>query len=477
MRSKFLCFVTTCCLAISVLFSTVTLGALEAYAIEPAAYEGAMLVAAQSSTATKTPRKAATKTEARKKKKGKKRKNSVVLPRFGYKSAVLFNDSTKKIVFSKNGNTPIPPASLTKIISMFVALDAMKAKKIAPSTMVTVSAKAAAAKGSRLGLRKGDKVSLDHLLRGMAISSGNDASIAVAEFIGGNEKNFVLAMNKKARAIGMKKTTFKNANGLPAKGQFTTANDMLALVRSYLAAYPENLRKYHSHKFNTYKGGITTNANPLLGQFAGADGLKTGYVDASGYNLIATAKRGNVRIIGVILGAPTSGARAAESKALMEAGFGKLAVSVQDAEASTPKGAKSTKKAASQAPASSDKGKEQPSTKGASTKKKKAAPAEKTPSAATKKADAPKAKSATRVSKSTGESKKATLQPAKRESKKTTQPRTSSGGTSKAQPAAKPNKKATETSKPKQAAPAPQKSTKPTKRKALPASGKAAALP
>jgi D-alanyl-D-alanine carboxypeptidase (penicillin-binding protein 5/6) len=128
-------------------------------------------------------------------------------------------------------------------------------------------------------------------------------------------------MNKKARALGMKRSTFKNANGLPAPGQFTTARDMLTLARRYLADYPGNLRKFHRFSTLTYKSKFSSNANPLLGVLEGADGLKTGYVAASGYNFIATARRGNQRYIGVILGAPSSAVRAVQSRSLMEACF------------------------------------------------------------------------------------------------------------------------------------------------------------
>ena len=238
-----------------------------------------------------------------------------------YKSAVLYNASTGQVIFSRNPNTQVPPASLTKILSMYVAEDAIRARKINPNTLVTVSPRAAAAGGSRMGLRAYDRVPLVDLLHGMAVYSGNDASIAVAEFIGGSERKFVQMMNKKARSLGMTRSTFVNANGLPAPGQYTTARDILLLARAYLAAYPGNLQKHHNQVFNSYKGNMTANANPLLRSFHGADGLKTGFVSAAGYNLIATAKRDGQRVIGVVLGAPSSSVRATESCSLMEACF------------------------------------------------------------------------------------------------------------------------------------------------------------
>lgn len=255
------------------------------------------------------------------KKRSGNRKSTASAAKIPYKGAVVFNNSTGQVIYSSNPNRKVPPASLTKILSMYVAEDAMRARKIKRNTLVTVSAKAAAARGSRMGLSAGDRVPLEDLLHGMAVSSGNDASIAVAEFIGGSERKFVQMMNQKARSLGMSRSTFVNSSGLPAPGQFTTAKDMLALARSYLAAYPGNLHKHHNHAFNSYRGNMTSNANPLLRGFQGADGLKTGFVSAAGYNLIATAQRNGQRVIGVILGAPSSAMRATEAYSIMEASF------------------------------------------------------------------------------------------------------------------------------------------------------------
>lgn len=270
-----------------------------------------------------TPRKAA---EGEKKPAGKKsdRKREAAPQRF--KSAILYNQYANKTVLTKSVGQRIPPASLTKILAMYVALDMMKAKRVTLQTLVPVSARAAAARGSRMGLQAGEKVPLVDLFRGMAVASGNDATVAVAEFFGGTEKQFVQAMNKKARQIGMKNSVFKNCNGLPAKGQLTTAADMLVLARSYLENHPQSLDTYHNLRYFAFKRhGVVTNANPVLGHVPGADGLKTGYVDASGYNVIMTAKRGNVRLIGVLLGCPSGSVRAEEASALLEAGFGPLA--------------------------------------------------------------------------------------------------------------------------------------------------------
>ena len=238
-----------------------------------------------------------------------------------YRGAIVFDMNAGKVLFSQGENVSIPPASLTKILSMYVAHDLMRARKIGPETIITVSANAANAQPSRMGLRAGDRVSLDTLFRGMSIASGNDASVAVAEFFGGTESNFAMMMNRKARELGMRGSLFKNASGLPAQGQVTTPTDMLNLAKSYLRAYPQNLERYHKHSTMEYRGYTKRNANPLLDKYFGADGLKTGYVDASGFNIIATAKRGTKRVIVVLLGSPSSSTRAREISALMDSGF------------------------------------------------------------------------------------------------------------------------------------------------------------
>ncbi|WP_279586644.1 serine hydrolase [Nitratidesulfovibrio liaohensis] len=240
------------------------------------------------------------------------------------RSAMLLDMSTGRIIYEQNADEPIPPASLTKVLSMFVTLDQVRAGKASLKDTVKVSRRAFSTGGSRMFLKQGETLTLDDLLEGMAVSSGNDASVATAEHIGGNVDNFVQMMNAKARALGMKNSVFRNPHGLPAAGQHTTARDMLALSRAYLAQYPEALR-YHSTRFIKHNKVITTNKNPLLGNCEGADGLKTGWVFASGYNLISTVKRGKTRLLAVVLGAETTQARAQEVNRLVEAGFRSVA--------------------------------------------------------------------------------------------------------------------------------------------------------
>ena len=236
------------------------------------------------------------------------------------RSAVLMDARTGKILYSQNPDVRIPPASLTKIMSMMVTFDAIRSGKVKLSDQIRVSRHAARQGGSRMGLRAGERVSLNRLLMGMAVSSGNDASMAVAERVGGSGRAFVKMMNNKARQIGMSSSTFKTPNGLPAAGQYTTARDMARLGYVYLKNNPSALQ-YHRVRVLKHRGAVTTNKNPLLGACPGADGLKTGWVTASGYNIISTVRRGNTRLIAVILGADSAGLRSHEVRRLVEAGF------------------------------------------------------------------------------------------------------------------------------------------------------------
>lgn len=236
------------------------------------------------------------------------------------RSALLLDMSSGRILYEQNADESIPPASLTKVLSMYVALDKVRGGRASLKDTVRVSRRACSTGGARMFLKQGETLSLGQLLEGMAVSSGNDASVATAEYIGGNVENFVRLMNAKAKTLGMKNSVFLNPHGLPAAGQRTTARDMLTLSRSYLLQHPEALR-YHSTRFIRHNKVITTNKNPLLGNSEGADGLKTGWVFASGYNLISTVKRGKTRLLAVILGAETIQARAREMSRLVEAGF------------------------------------------------------------------------------------------------------------------------------------------------------------
>ena len=240
------------------------------------------------------------------------------------KSAILMDVTTGRILYEQRADMKIPPASLTKVISLYVALNAISSRKVDYHDRVKISAAAARTGGSRFGLRQGERDTLDKLFYGMAVASGNDASVAVAEHVAGSTSAFVSRMNSLARRLGMKNTRFVNVHGLPAKGQVTTARDMLKLARAYQSHYPV-ARKYHLARSVTHRGRTEPNHNPLVGHYAGLDGLKTGWVTAAGYNIIATARQRGHKLIAVILGAPNTGVRAAEARRLLNAGFSAVA--------------------------------------------------------------------------------------------------------------------------------------------------------
>ncbi len=238
----------------------------------------------------------------------------------GVCSAILYDLDRDAILFEQNADQHIPPASLTKVMSMFLAMDQINSGLAQMDSTTTISRNAARTGGSRMGLNENEQVTIEQLLTGMAVSSGNDASTAMAEYVGGSVPAFINMMNAKARDLGMRDSYFVNPHGLPAKGQYTTARDMLTLARAYLHAYPDALRFHNTHVLN-YRGRVTWNKNPLLGQYPGADGLKTGWINASGYNLIFTALKGDKRLLAVIMGAPDSKIRSIEAFRLLDAGF------------------------------------------------------------------------------------------------------------------------------------------------------------
>lgn len=240
--------------------------------------------------------------------------------RLQVRSAILMNMTTGRVLYEHNANMRIPPASLTKVLSMYIAMDQVRAQKVSLKKNVRISASAAATGGSRMHLRRGQRVSLEKLLTGMAVASGNDASLAVAQRIATSSRGFVRLMNEKARQLGMTNSVFKTPHGLPAKGQITTARDMLTLARSYILTHPSAM-KFHKTTLLRHSGVTKRNTNGLLGTVRGVDGLKTGWTVASGYNLIFTAKRGNTRLLGVVMGGGTKQDRDRDARRLLEAGF------------------------------------------------------------------------------------------------------------------------------------------------------------
>ena len=228
--------------------------------------------------------------------------------------------TTDRILFAHNADAAIQPASITKVLSLYVADEAIREGEVHPRDPVKISRKAGRTGGSKMFLQAGSELPLEELLKGMAVVSANDASVAVAEHIGGDIEKFVERMNRKARELGMYNSYFRNPNGLPAKGQVTTARDILTLARAYLQHFPESLN-IHSQQYYTYREITQHNRNTLLSRYPNADGLKTGWVHKAGYHLVATAKRGDTRLIAVVMGAKNPKIRSQEAEQLLDEGF------------------------------------------------------------------------------------------------------------------------------------------------------------
>ncbi|GBE44516.1 D-alanyl-D-alanine carboxypeptidase DacF precursor [bacterium BMS3Bbin10] len=229
-------------------------------------------------------------------------KQAQAAPRY---AAMVVDGHTGKILYSRNGDAKRFPASLTKIMTLYLLFDFMEAGKIQPGTWLTVTPNAASQPPSKLGLKAGQKIRVRDAIRSLVTKSANDVAVTVAENIGGTEKNFAKMMTAKARKIGMRRTTFKNASGLPNKDQVTTARDMITMANRLMFDHPEKYG-YFKRKYFKYKGKKYRNHNRLLFDYKGTDGIKTGYTRASGFNLLANVRRGNKHLIAVIFGGKSS---------------------------------------------------------------------------------------------------------------------------------------------------------------------------
>lgn len=228
--------------------------------------------------------------------------------------------STKRILFLQDADKPMQPASLTKILSLYLAYEALRAGRIHIQDIVKISEKAWRTGGSKMYVEVDTEVPLTEIIKGVAIVSANDASVALAEHVDGDVEHFVAHMNAKARELGMTHSRFGNPHGLPDKDQVSTAWDIMRLAWYYLYRYPQALN-VHVQRWNSYNGIVQKNRNRLLGRCPGVDGLKTGYVTKAGYHIIVTARRGDTRLLLVLMGAPNPAIRARESTRLIEEGF------------------------------------------------------------------------------------------------------------------------------------------------------------
>jgi D-alanyl-D-alanine carboxypeptidase (penicillin-binding protein 5/6) len=238
----------------------------------------------------------------------------------GVRAAVLMDANTGEILYACNPNTPIPPASLTKILTLYLVFDAIEQGRVHLDDEVPISRKAWRTRGSKMFVQAGEMVPLEDLIKGIAVDSGNDAAVAVAEYLEGSERAFVAKMNEKLRELDIRNTRIETVHGLPARHQYTTAADMAALARAYIQAHPEALQ-YHQMTSYTYHNISQHNRNRLLLRDSSVDGLKTGYTRKSGYHLIATAKRGEQRLIAVVMECRNGKTREREAMRLLNLGF------------------------------------------------------------------------------------------------------------------------------------------------------------
>ena len=234
--------------------------------------------------------------------------------------AIVMDFDTNEILFEKNSNVKTPPASMTKIMTVYAAFDRLKNTDLSIENECLVSAKAYKMGGSRTFLEIDDKVSIDDLLKGIIIQSGNDASVALAECLAGTEDDFAKLMNVYAKRLGMINTNFLNSSGWPNDNHYSTVYDLALLSNALIREYP-NLYLYFADKEFAYNGIKQPNRNKLLSSVQGADGLKTGFTRASGWGIAATAKRNNRRITTVINGTNSSRSRLNEASNLINWAF------------------------------------------------------------------------------------------------------------------------------------------------------------
>ncbi len=243
-------------------------------------------------------------------------------------SAILVESNSGKILYGKQLHKPVAIASVTKVMTTLLALEAIARGELKLSDKVTASQYASSMEGTRLYLAKGDVYSVDDLLRGVMMISGNDAAIAIAEHIAGSEQAFVARMNERARQLGMKNSKFANPHGLPVLRQlenhYSTAYDVAVMSREllkYEKVFEYTSKSYHRFYLNDGKLFEMNNSNPLLGKYKGVDGLKTGFTNLALHCLVASAKRDGMRLITVVLGEPTKIDRANETAAMLDYGF------------------------------------------------------------------------------------------------------------------------------------------------------------
>lgn len=239
-------------------------------------------------------------------------------------AAYLMDARTGETIYSVNAETRLHPASLTKMMMLYVAFQAINNGEISLDSMVKVSKYAAGQAPSRLGLKPGQKIALRHLIRAAAIKSANDAATAICEAVGGSEAGFAKRMNRTAQQIGMNSSTFVNCNGLTSKGHLSTAHDMSVLGRRLFYDYPEYYNIFSRRETDAGVTDVVSTNRKFLDAYRGADGIKTGFTNAAGFNLTASAERNGVRLIATVFGGTSTAQRNAKVAELLDMGFSKV---------------------------------------------------------------------------------------------------------------------------------------------------------
>ena len=229
--------------------------------------------------------------------------------------------SSGQVIAAQKADERFEPASLTKLMTAYVVFSALRDRKLAPDQQVNVSTRAWKAPGSRMFIEPRRPVTVDELIRGMVVQSGNDACVALAEAVAGNEEVFVQMMNREAARLGMKNTKYMNAAGLPDAQHYSTAQDLYTLSAALIRDFPSEYAQYYSQKEYRYNNITQPNRNRLLWIDPSVDGVKTGHTEAAGYCLIASSRRGGRRLLSVLLGSTSEATRAQESLKLLNWGF------------------------------------------------------------------------------------------------------------------------------------------------------------
>lgn len=256
-------------------------------------------------------------------------------PAFARYAAIVLDADSGRVLHARNADTRNYPASLTKMMTLYLVFDALESGRLKLDQRLPVSRRAAGMAPSKLGVKRGETITVETAILALVTKSANDAAVVVAEALGGTEAQFARIMTKKARQIGMRRTSFRNASGLPNRRQLSTARDMAILARRLLQDFPGQYR-YFSRESYVFRGKQYKNHNTLLQSYPGTDGIKTGYIRASGFNLAASVRRDGRRLIGVVFGGRTARTRDRHMRNLLDRSFVALRTEASKHIAATP---------------------------------------------------------------------------------------------------------------------------------------------